>query len=471
MKIPLVVAALMIAVSAMITNRVLERVAQTQENHLEQLADSYLDGLATSILPFVIREDVWEVFDALDRAKERHEGLDLGWTTVTNADGKILASSRPTEFESFGALPADILSRFPLGQAMSLQQDEETAYIRRGLVHQDRTIGSIYTSIGITALNKERSEVLLTLLATNSVLTLLMAALGYFTVRRMVLPIKILSQHLDPGRRGRVEAIPDRYLDAHGSEFSRLFRRFNGMVGRVNERELLANKLSEEEKLASLGRLASGIAHEINNPLGGMFNALDALKRHGGRESVRQTSLRLIEQGLSGIRDLVRSTLVTYRADRSESVLPPRDLDDLRLLVRPEVKRKGLDLQWTNDIAEELPVPAGAVRDAVLNLLLNACAASPEGGAVTFAARRQHDRLVVEITDEGLGLPANVRQYLEQPDIGSAPIDQRGGLGLWMVKRLATENGGELTATDHGDSGTKVSFIIMLRKRELGNAA
>ncbi len=161
----------------------------------------------------------------------------------------------------------------------------------------------------------------LTLLATNGLLTLAMAALGYFTVRRMVRPIKILSQHLDRGQRGPVEAIPDHDVDGYGPEFSRLFRRYNAMVRGVNEREVLATRLSEEERLASLGRLASGIAHEINNPLGGMFNALDALKRHGDREAVRQTSVRLIQQGFSGIRDLVRSTLVTYRADR-DAVCP-----------------------------------------------------------------------------------------------------------------------------------------------------
>ncbi len=125
-KVPLVVAALMIAVSALITDRVLERLAQTQERHLEQLADAYLDGLATSILPSVLRDDVWEVFDALDRASERYEGLDLDWTTVTNAEGEILASSRPTDFDTFGALPADVLARFRTGQDGTLQQDERT---------------------------------------------------------------------------------------------------------------------------------------------------------------------------------------------------------------------------------------------------------------------------------------------------------------------------------------------------------
>ncbi len=471
LKVPLVVAALMIAVSALITDRVLERLAQTQEKHLEQLADAYLDGLATSILPSVLRDDVWEVFDALDRASERYEGLDLDWTTVTNADGEILASSRPTDFETFGALPADVRARFRTGHDGMLQQDERLAYVHRSLMHQGKAIGNIYAAIGIGALNDERSEVFLTLLATNGLLTLAMAALGYFTVRRMVRPIKILSQHLDRGQHGPVEAIPDSDVGGYGPEFGRLFRRYNAMVGGVNEREVLATRLSEEERLASLGRLASGIAHEINNPLGGMFNALDALKRHGDREAVRQTSVRLIHQGLSGIRDLVRSTLATYRADREASVLPPQGLDDLRLLVSPEVKRKSLKLEWTNGVTEDLPVPAMAVRDAVLNLLLNACAASPEEGTIAFSARRLDDRLLIEISDNGPGLPANVRQYLRAPDVGSAPVDQRGGLGLWMVKRLAAENGGELRAHDDGGAGTRVSLTIRLRGNELRHVA
>jgi signal transduction histidine kinase len=470
-KIPLVVAALMIAVSALLTDRVLARLASTQEKHLEQLAEAYLDGLAASILPAVLRDDVWEVFDALDRARERYKGLDLDWTTVTNAEGEILASSRPADFETFGRLPPDVQARFQSGRKGMLQQDGRLAYAHRLLMHQGRAIGNIYAAIGISALNNERREVLLTLLVTNGVLTLLMAALGYVTVRRMVRPIKILSQHLDMGQQGTVEAIPDRDVDGFGPEFGRLFRGYNAMVRGVNEREVLASRLSEEERLASLGRLASGIAHEINNPLGGMFNALDALKRHGDRESVRQTSVRLIQQGLSGIRALVRSTLVTYRADRNEAVLQPQGIDDLRLLIGSEVKRKHLKLQWNNDVTEDLPVPAGAVRDAVLNLLLNACAASPEEGTVALSVRRQGDRLRIEISDEGPGLPADIRRYLHAPDVGSAPVDQRGGLGLWVVKRLAAENGGELRALDQSGAGTVISLTVRLRRNEFKNVA
>ena len=88
----------MLAVSAVITNRVLARLGDNQEQNLEQLASAYLDGLSASLIPSVFREDVWEVFDTLDRSRERYKGLNVKWTIVTNADGKILAASDPTEF-------------------------------------------------------------------------------------------------------------------------------------------------------------------------------------------------------------------------------------------------------------------------------------------------------------------------------------------------------------------------------------
>ena len=76
-KIPMLVVLLMVVISAVITNRVLARLAETQQRNLEQLSSAYLDGLSTSLIPSVFRGDIWEVFDVLDRSRERYRGLNV----------------------------------------------------------------------------------------------------------------------------------------------------------------------------------------------------------------------------------------------------------------------------------------------------------------------------------------------------------------------------------------------------------
>ena len=470
-KVPLLVAVLMFAVSAVVSNRVLSRLEDSQEQNLQQLASAFLDGLSASLIPSVSRADVWEVFDTLDRSRERYKGLNVRWTIVTNVEGRILAASDPAKYPSDTIAEKTTLTHFSDGKEVTLDAGNATAFLMRSLSYQDREIGRIYAEADIGSLLQERRDVFRTLLLTNLMLTLLLAAVGYLAVRRMIRPLRIMSLHLHQASQGKIELIPEGVVTRQSSEFRRLFSRYNVLSQAVNEREFLAVQLAEEEKVASLGRLASGMAHEINNPLGGMFNALDALKNHGTREQVRVTSIRLLEQGLTGIRDLVRSTLASYRADQRPRDLTMADLDDLRLLVKPEAKRMGLKLEWKNEIAEAVHVPAVPVRDAVLNLLLNACASSTENGSVKFHAQVESGALIVDVTDQGGGLPAHIREYLERDGAGSVPLDKRSGLGLWIVKRLCDEMNGKLIVVKSSASGTTIRLKVQPKPEELRHAA
>jgi signal transduction histidine kinase len=469
-KVPMLVVLMMVIVSAVITNRVLARLSETQERHLGQLASAYLDGLSASLIPSVVREDIWEVFDTLDRSRERYRGLNVEWAVVTNGSNRVLAATDPVRFPSDRSLGQETIAQFP-GAGVELVEQLTTAYLARPLTYQDREIGHIYATADIRPLLQERSEVFTTLVLTNALLTLVLAAIGYLAVRRMVQPVRILSVHLDRSTQGPIEPIPETDVGSHGGEFRRLFTRYNTLARAVNEREELAIKLAEEEKLASLGRLASGLAHEINNPLGGMFNALDSLRRHGDREIVRTTSARLLEQGLSGIRDLVRSTLAVYRDDGNPRNLLPADIDDLKLLIEPEIKRKQLRVQWDNEVAAPAPLPAAPVRDAILNVLLNACGACPEGGIISLTARTDGKTAIIEIADSGAGLPPHLKEYLERPDTSSAPLDRRSGLGLWMVKRLCHELGGKVYVLDSDQGGALIRLVLPFADQELKHVA
>ena len=459
-RVPLVVALLMVVISVAVSNRVLTRLQETQERNLQQLAAAYLDGVTTSLIPAVVNDDSWEAFDILDRSRERYSGVNVQWVAVTNTEGQVIAASDPTRFPTFDRFPQDISRFFDTGKEVTLDEDGAVARMSRPLTYQDIDIGRIYAAADIAALMSERSDVFRELIVTNVLLTLLLITIGYFSIRWMLKPVGLLSSYLARGSRGSIEPIPDATIVKQGREFRQLFGRYNAMAVALNEREALATQLAEEEKLASLGRLASGMAHEINNPLGGMFNALDSLRKYGASEQVRATSIRLLAHGLEGIRDLVRSTLATYRGEQRPRDLTVTDLDDLRLLLKPEARQRKLKLDWQNEIDASAPVPAVPVRDAVLNLLLNACHSSPEHGTVRFSASMEDGAFVAEISDEGGGLRPHIREYIERKGAGAVPLDKRAGLGLWIVKRLCDEMDGELAVIRTGSGGTTIKLSV-----------
>ncbi|MCC7274233.1 MAG: HAMP domain-containing histidine kinase [Alphaproteobacteria bacterium] len=232
-------------------------------------------------------------------------------------------------------------------------------------------------------------------------------------------------------------------------EFGALFRGYNAMVRAAGEREALRLRLAEEERLATLGTLAGSMAHEVNNPLGGMLTALDTIAAHGTDARVREQSIGFLRRGLEDIRNVVRASLVLYKARAGPTVLSREALDDLRYLAGPEAARRGVQLAWENAV-EAAPVGnATAVRQAVLNLLLNAIAASPPRGTVSLAARHDDGRLIIAVADEGAGLPQSVDAMLSAPDAG-LPAGSTG-LGLWAATRAVRALGGtirhEITAT------------------------
>jgi signal transduction histidine kinase len=458
-KVPLVVAALMVVVGTVASQIVLFRLTTTQETYLRQLSSAYLDGLSTALVPHVARRDAWETFDVLDRSRERYVGLDVIHAVISLPDGRILAASDPYAFPVLSPAPTALDAGAHDGAELQIDTAAARAIVRRTLETGGGVIGNIYAQIDITALLAERRNVLLALVLLNCGVTFVLAAIGYIAVRRMLAPVGLLTEHVERMRDGAVVPIPTDRLRDPRTEFGRLFARFNAMAQALAEREALAARLAEEEKLAQLGRLASGMAHEVNNPLGGMQNVLGTLRKHGADPGVRETSLDLLERGLTSICNVVRAGLVTYKGGEHPERLTRSDLDDLRFLVQHEVSRRQLRLRWDNRLPADVAVDGGAVRQAVLNLLLNACAASPLRATVSLTARLHEGTLAVEIADGGPGLPADIAALLHDLQADRIP-DRQGGLGVWAAARLVARLEGRFEIDTAPGKGTRIAILI-----------
>ena len=205
-KAPVVVVFLMLAIGIAASERVLSRLINSQERHLGDLANAYLDGLASPLIEPVLRGDPWEVFDILDRAKRPYDAVKPVETVVTDTGGRVLASSNPRHAGVGTALPRDFPVSKDHGSKVLIHTTDARAFIDRTLMVNDRQIGTLHAELDISPLLAERREVLWTLILSNAALTLLLAALGWFAVRRMVAPMKILTEHLEAAlsRRTRI---------------------------------------------------------------------------------------------------------------------------------------------------------------------------------------------------------------------------------------------------------------------------
>jgi signal transduction histidine kinase len=448
---PLLITLLMIGIAGAISKLVLLRLEATQATHFEELSGAYLDGLSTALLPAMIRRDPWEAFDALDRSRMRYQGVGALQVLVMLPDDTVLAASDPVRFPLGAAAPGEAAPA-----PLRLASGAVASWIHRAVSEGGVPVGRIAAEVDVTALATERRATLLTLVGVNAMLTLLFAILGWLLVRRMLRPVLSLSERLGHAAEGRLDPIPEAELPPADTEADRALRRYNAAAAAIAEREALLTRLAAEERRALVGRYASAMAHEVNNPLGGLFNAVRMIQRHGDDPERRQRVASLLERGLTGIHNIVRASLILWRGEADARPVSAADIEDLRMLIESEARRRELVLDWQPGIEGSFPAPAQAVRQIALNLLLNACAASPPGGRVTVRASVAGGVLILVVADEGPGLPAEARRLLL--DGRAEALPQAGGLGLWTVARLVCDLGARVHLA--GPPGTHVTIRI-----------
>ncbi len=233
----------------------------------------------------------------------------------------------------------------------------------------------------------------------------------------------------------------------------------------LTEIQELRDAAQRAERLAALGHMAAGLAHEIRNPLGSIRGSVQLVREAQELSDEDATLLDLVQGEVLRLNELVSTMLAVGRPPTPQ----PADVDlgELVREVRTLVDRDE-ELRGSKAVAVEavspLPIEADpdALRQVVWNLVKNALEASPERGVVTVRAREgDDDTVVLEVEDQGSGIPESEREKLF--DMFYSKRARGIGLGLALVHQLVGSHEGTIVVTDGADGGALMRVTLPRR--------
>lgn len=253
---------------------------------------------------------------------------------------------------------------------------------------------------------------------------------------------------------------PDRYLAIRRDiterkraedELARAVRRLEDVNDQLAGEQA---RLIQAEKLSSVALLAGGVAHEINNPLGGVMACVHALRHDKVPEGRRATYFDTVVDGLERIRSIV-SALTRYAqpAPPSSGAVYPSDLfDEVLEVIGPTVKQRRLSVLRQPGDAPPVDGDHGQLVHALVSVTLNALDASPARGTVSFEAVADGDLVGLRVSDQGPGIAADIVDRVCDPFFSTKAEGEGTGLGLSVVLGVVRAHGGRLQF-GHGPGG------------------
>jgi two-component system, NtrC family, sensor kinase len=296
-----------------------------------------------------------------------------------------------------------------------------------------------------------RRQALVVTIACFALAIVLAAGLGLWLTRTIVRRVEALRQGARRVGAGNLDA---RIGLAGNDEFAELAATFDQMAESL-AREQAA--LVRSQKLASIGHVAAGVAHELNNPLTVILGYTKLLRAKPGEHA---DELAIIDDEARQCQRIVAELLDLARPQRLE-VEPV----DLAVLAREAVDRledagalRDRRIEVVSREPVVVPADAGRLRQVIANVVVNAAEATAPSGKITIDAHAERDAAVLTIADDGPGIPPDVLAQIFDPFVTTKPHGT--GLGLAIAQAIVDAHGGRISIASTPETGTRVSHLL-----------
>lgn len=464
-----------VVVAALLVTAVTARIsARTARQDTLATVDRAVVLLAAQSRPLLAADDTWRVFALLRNTAALLPGAEAGRAraAVLDAEGRVFAASDPTRLETGRSLLGDTANGQSLpgapqvnGRLLLDRPDEGVSLIEPIRSEDGQVQGFVYVDVDAAVFAPDWAALTQPALVGALLAVILLVPAGWWIGRRMTRPVASVARFIE-----RIGSEDPAVLHAElprtaDPELGRIAGAVDRLIGEMQVRQQAEQRALSSERMAAVGRLTAAVAHEINNPLGGLLNAAQTMRLHGGTESTRLQTLTLIERGLQQIRTTVAALVPQARIE--DRPLEVNDLADVVTLVLPVAARQCVDLRSHADVTAALHVPSAVMRQVMLNLLINAIKAAGDHGWVHAQLQADGDSVRFVVSNSGERLDARAMETRLTAESGNDPR----GFGLWVCRELATQFDGGFGVIDSDDGATTLQFWIPNRERDETAAA
>ncbi len=240
------------------------------------------------------------------------------------------------------------------------------------------------------------------------------------------------------------------------------------LVKDIEERKMMEQQITQADKLASIGQLSAGIAHEINNPLGIILGYTQLLLRNENPESERYQDLKTIEKHVQTCKSIVEDLLNFARGSKpSEEIIRLNDaLEDVVTFIEHHSKLE--DVRIVRNYDGDLPpmkLDEKKIKQVFMNLVMNAKHAVGKKGTVSIATRHcpGEKQAVIEFEDDGYGIEAKNISRIFDPFFTTKPTGEGTGLGLSVSYGIVMNHGGDIVVESEPGKGTTFTVVLPIK--------
>ncbi|MFA5974635.1 MAG: PAS domain S-box protein [Elusimicrobiota bacterium] len=244
------------------------------------------------------------------------------------------------------------------------------------------------------------------------------------------------------------------------------------MLRDITERKNLEDAYYQSEKIAAVGRLAAGIAHELNNPLAVILGFSQSLLDRKPAGDSDFHPLKSIEREALRCRNLVQNLLVFSRQKNSKLITEDlaETIEGSLSLVEPQARLRNVAMKrHFDDNVPRIYLDRQQIQQVIMNLCTNALDAMPKGGTLLIRLKLEGDSAEIGITDTGMGIPLAARNHIFDPFFTTKDVGKGTGLGLSIVYEIVKKHGGAISFESEIDQGTTFRIRLPLQNKSARN--